>query len=365
MVASAVFGPFENRFRLDFRAVSARYLKVVTRPLSGAILDAARYPEILVTEVQAYQTQPSGSGRNRLTRTTQNLTSDVRYRLLGSPLLHYEGSVWMLRVPSGQDRHTVSNGLSAVHRFARTVSSSGRMSYEWGTDRGKRRTATLANGTLTFDPIRTFTGSLLYTGQRERIGGAPNDRQNVTARVNAQVYQGVDVQAGLGWGVSTRETGEHQRDRLANLNAFIVPRSDLTITANYADTRSTRTGTIVGRPEYHTRSGFLTVAYDPIRTLRVVLAEELIAITGERTRTTHNVGIDWAPFRDGALQFRVAYNEAIRPLEFGSERIFQTGLRWNLSRQSYLDVTYLRIESEFTVERTKSKVLSVNLKVFL
>ena len=109
----------------------------------------------------------------------------------------------------------------------------------------------------------------------------------------------------------------------------------------------------------------MTLAFDPIRTLHLVLSEEVLAISNEKTRLTHNIGANWSPFPDGTLQFLVAYSEALRPLEFGTERSFQPAVRWRFSRQSYVEVSYQRLRSEFILQTTESKIFSVNLKWFL
>ena len=58
-------------------------------------------------------------------------------------------------------------------------------------------------------------------------------------------------------------------------------------------------------------------------------------------------------------------NEAVRPLEFGSERIFRPGVRWVFSRQSYIDVSYQRVDNDQFVQRTRTKIFSIDLKLFL
>jgi hypothetical protein len=365
LVSTAPFGPFENRFQVDFRAVTARYLKLVTRPLSGAVLDASRYPDIFVTELQAFLTRSPGEVPDELTRTNQIFNTDVRLRLLDKPSLYYEGNYWYngfdAPVP---DRDTLSNGLSVNHRFNRLLAAHARGAYEQGRELEGRRTATVTNATLTLDPIPTLTSSVLFSGVDETIGDRLNDRKGVLVQTVAQVYRGVDVQFGFGWSFTTREGDEHLRDRLLNLNASIVPRQNLTLTLNYTDTTTTRSGTFTGDPRYHARRGFLTLAFDPIRTLHLVLSEEIVAITGEKTRTTHNVGANWTPFPDGALQLTVAYNENVRPLAYGTDRVFRPGVRWTFSRQSYVDVSYQVLESEFVGLKTESKIFGVDLKVF-
>ncbi len=361
-VSTASFGPFENRFVLDFRSLTARYIKVVTRPLSAALPEASRFPDIFVTELQPFVTSSAGDARGRLKRTSQVLNTDVRMRIVNA--LYYEGSYWYTDVSSASHRDTLSNGLSVNQALGRMFTVYGRGAHERGDQFEGYRVANVGNASLTFTPIRTLRSSLLYTGQDERIDDLRNDRQNVVVQTNAQLYRGVDVQFGFGWNFASRETGEHLRDRLLNVSASVMPRDNLNLTLNYVDTTTRRSGRFTGNPEYHTRRGYLTLAVDPLRTLHLVLGEEVVAVTDEKTRLTHNIGVNWAPFPDGSLQVIVAYNEALRDLVFGTERIFQQSVRWTFARQSFIEVSYQRIASESLVDTTRSKVLGANLKLF-
>ena len=138
----------------------------------------------------------------------------------------------------------------------------------------------------------------------------------------------------------------------------------MSVTASYDDTSTTRSGVVVGPPHSDTRRGYLAVVFDPIRTLHLSLGEEVYAYTGQRTRATFTVGANWAPFPDGTLQFIFAYNEAMRPLEFGTERNTQAAVRWNLSQRSYIDVSYQVLRSEFTTQRTQGAVFTTTMRIF-
>ena len=234
----------------------------------------------------------------------------------------------------------------------------------FGSQPEGRRTAYVENATLTADPFRALRSTFLYTGQNEKIADKVNTRQGFFLQNSFQLTKGVDILFGCGWNFRTVETGERGRDRLINVSASIVPRQNLSLTFNYADTTTNRSGTFTGSPQFYTRRGYVTFAVDPIRTLHFVVSEEVILGNGQKTRTTTDIGLNWAPFPDGSLQLLFAYDESVRALEFGKERSIRPGVRWNFSRRSYLDVTYQRVRSEFTFQRTESKILSSDLKLF-
>jgi hypothetical protein len=57
-VFPADFGIFENRFKIPFTQVNTRFIKVVTTPISPTVPDSANFPNIFVTEMQAFVTVP-------------------------------------------------------------------------------------------------------------------------------------------------------------------------------------------------------------------------------------------------------------------------------------------------------------------
>jgi hypothetical protein len=365
-VPVAPFGPFENRFQIDFTAITARYVKVVARPLSAAVANASSYPHILVTEIQPYFVQPPGDVHTTLAQTTHFVNTDVRMRILDAPALYYEGS-YFYNGPGTLGTHTdtLSNGFSANHAFGRIFSAFGRIAREQGAEPEGDRTATVTSATLTIDPMPTLRTSLLWNGMNERIGGIPRSRNGFFVQNSAQPYQGVNLQFGVGWSATTELTGASSHDRIVNLSGTVVPRDHVSLTFNYDDTSSDRSGPFTGLPQTNTQRFYAAVAVDPSRTLHLVVGEEVVAVTGQQTMTTLDLAANWAPFPDGALQFTFAYNDALRPLEFGRDRSTVASVRWNLSRRSYIDVSYQRTRSEFVFQTNESRVFSTSLRLFL
>lgn len=365
-VAVAPFGPFETRFQIDFPAITARYIKVVVRPLSAAVANSSLYPHILVTEVQPFMVQPPGDARSTLTQTTQIVNTDVRFRILDAPALYYEGSYFYNgQTTFGAHTDTLSNGLSANHSFHRIFSAFGRIAREQGSEPEGYRTATVTNATLTMAPMPTLRTSLLWNGMDEEIGGIPRSRNGFFVQNSAQPYQGVNLQAGIGWSATTELTGAGSHDRLVNLSGTVVPRQHVSLTFNYDDTSSDRTGPYTGAPHFHTQRVYAALAVDPTRTLHLVVGEEVVTVTGQQTMTTLDLSANWSPFPDGALQFMFSYNDALRPLEFGRDKDTLAAVRWNLSRRSYIDVTYQKTRSDFILQTNESRVFSTSLRLFL
>jgi hypothetical protein len=294
------------------------------------------------------------------------VNSDVRMRLLDSPSLYYEG-FFLYNGPSavGTSRRTLSNGVSVNQAFGRIFSAYARGSREQGTESRGDRTATVTSATLSIDPIPTFRSSVIYTGQDETIEGLPNNRRAVLVQNNAQLYRGIDILFGFGWNFLSREGGEESHDRLVNLTATIVPMQRTSFTLSYDSTSITRSGTFEGLPRLTLRRFYAALALDPVRTLHFALVHETFVATSQRTRRSLDVNANWTPFADGALQFIVAHNEALRTLEFGRDKNSVASLRWNLARGSYFDVSYQRTTSEFVFQTNESRVLSFTVRLFV
>jgi hypothetical protein len=365
VVPAAPFGTFENRFEVDFPGVTARYVKVVTRPLSVGVPDASRYPDIFVTEVQPFLRQQAGQTESRLTNTTHLVNTDLRFRILDVPSLFYEG-FYLYNGPNayGKSTDTLSNGLSVTQSFARMFSAYARYAREQGTQSEGYITGNVSNATLTIEPLPTFRSSLLFNGRDETTEIGDRVRRGFFVQNSAQPYAGVDVLFGFGWGHTALETGEEWDDRIINLSGTIVPREHVSLTFNYDDTATVRSGPTTSLPESTVRRFYAAVAVDPIRTLHLAVGEEVYTVTGQRTRTTFSLSGNWVPLPDGALQFIFGYNEALRDLAFGSERNTMAGVRWNLTRRSYVDVSYQLVKSEQISVSTEGRILSATVRLF-
>jgi hypothetical protein len=364
--SSAPFGPFENRFELVFPAVASRYLKVVTRPLPSTVPESSRYTEILVTEVQAFVRRPARESAEGFAQTTHVVNTDYRMRLLDTPSLYYEG-FFLYNGPAafGTSTRTLSNGASVSHTFARIFSAYARGAREQGHEPRGDRVATVTSATLTMNPIPTFRSTLIYTGQDETVADLPNDRRAFLIQNSAQLYRGIDILFGFGWNVLDREHGEHVQDRVVNFTATIVPVQRATLTLSYDNTSSERSGIFEGMPHLNIRRFYGALALDPLRTLHLAVAQDVVAVTDQRTRTTTDVSAAWAPFAGGALQLIVAHNEGIRAIEFGRDKNSVAAVRWNLPRGSYFDVSYQKTTSEFVFQTIESRVFSVTVRLYV
>jgi hypothetical protein len=361
----AAFATFQNRFELTFPNVSTRYIKVVTDPLSPAVPGAGGFPNILISEIQAFIQRPVEDLEDKVRSTSHTYHLDGKARLLNTPSLFYELYFFYNQLePQSQRRYNLSNGFSVNHRFNPVLSATARVAVEDGEERDEKRLAYIGNASITADPLRTLRHSLVFYGRDEEIEGRPNNSYSLILYNNAQLYQGIDVNLSGGVNYAQQETGERRTDYLINLGANLIPHRTLTLGLNVSDTISRFRGGERASGTSDTRRYDFNINFNPLRTIYFFALIQVIDEKDEDVETTQNYGINWSPFPDGTLQFNFTYNENLRTEDKEKERIFTPSVRWNITRRSYLEVSYQIIRSESDLQKIDSKVLGTNLKIF-
>jgi hypothetical protein len=367
-VASAPFGPFENRFEINFPNVNARFIKLAVRPLTqaaAALVPAFQNPDVInITELQAFVRRLAAEVEGKATRYSHLYTLDTRTRILDSPSLYHELFYFYTRVgPSGQTRYTLSNGFSVIHRFSRVFSGMARVAREDGKEEDEKRVGYVYTASVNADPLRTLRHSLIFSGRNEEINGESTSNYSIFLNNTAELYKGVDVNLNGGLTFATQPTGERQRGTIVNVITTIVPRRDLTLNISYSDTTTRSSGGQTDTTD-HIRRGELGIAYNPFRTVNLTANWEAVAQKERGTQINQNYGLNWSPFPDGTLQFSFFYNEAIRSEDSSKTRTIAPIVRWKITQRSFADLTFQSIKSESDVSKSDQKVISANLKIY-
>lgn len=368
-IPSAPFGQFQNRFEINFPNVTTRFIKVVVDPLTqaeAALVPTFQNPNLInVTEFQAFTRTPAAGVQGNVRRTSQVYNLDTKTRILDLPMLYYDLSYFLNKVdPSGQKETILSNGFSLFHRLSRILSTTAKVAREDGQERDENRVAYIFNAAVNADFLRTLRSSLVLSGRDEEVDGRPSNNYSVILNNTAELYRGVDINLNGGMTFAKEETGGRQQTTLFNFISTITPRRDLTLNLNYSDTIARRSGGGRQNATEHTQRGEVMTSYNPFRTLNLSGKIEIIAQTNQNTRTTKNYGLNWVPFPDGALHFNFVYNEEIRSEDNGLNRIITPSLRWDITKRSFVDLTYQIIKSETNTQKTDTKVISSNLNIF-
>ena len=360
---TAPFGPFQNRFELNFPNVSTRYIKVVTTPRSPRPFG---FPNIFVTEVQAFINKPVSEVTGARTKSTSHyLNLDTRTRILDVPYLYHTLSLFYRRVePSGNQDYDLFNSLSVNHRFSRIFSGSGRVGIE-NTRRGEQTTVSyLYDASLTAEPFRTLSHNLVYSGRTEETQGKPGNFNSIFLNNNAELYKGIDVNLSAGYSLTQLTEGGTTSSTTIIFGSKIVPHPTMNISLDYNSTTTKESGGGQPSSSTTTNTGGLTLTYMPLQTLRLLAQFNIISGTNQKTDFAQNYGINWSPFPDGALQFNFDYNENRRNVDHFEGRTITPGVRWKLGRQSFLNLSYQWAEDDSDIQSSRSRVFNSTLKIF-
>jgi hypothetical protein len=373
---SAPFGPFDNRFQIDFPTTTTRYIKAVTSPV--AFLPGG-FPstQIFVTELQAFvNTAAAGGGAGggrKFTQLVRNHNLDVRFVLLrGLPFLYYRFNADYEDIDTEPDpRYIISNGLFLTHRFNPVFASNANASYEFGGDHdGRKHTAILYYASLTATPLPTLTDSLVFSGNAQTSGDSKTTTNSVVLYNTAQLYRGIDATLNLGEVFTTDEqpglSTLHRQESYVNVGTAITPHPSLSFTAYYLGKLTHASGGITtsATADVTENRVDLTVSFSPFRTLQLAASANIASETGQPTTVIQNYGLNWAPFPDGNLQFSFSYTESHQPNDTRT-RIVQPGVRWYFTsrRRSFLEASYQLNTSDSPSLKTESQGFTTRAQV--
>jgi len=233
--------------------VQTRYIKVVTRPLAPTVIDASSFPNIFVTEIQAFIKKPVDASQRKTKTgiTSQYFNADARARILNIPLLSYDFSIFYSRSdPLGVYQYNISNGLSVNHRFSQVFSGTARVRREDNIQPDQKIADYIYDASLTATPLRTLTHTLVFSGRNGTASGRIEGSRSlygVFLNNTAQLYQGIDVYLNGGVNYAKRETGEKQSGTTVSFGSQHCPPSEPHLQSHFSNTTSDQKGG--GRPE--------------------------------------------------------------------------------------------------------------------
>ena len=365
-------GITQGRFVIDVSPLTTQFIKVVF-DLSSITVDSVRIaapgfqpPDqpIFVTEMQTFDKKPASELKGTTTRTTQTMNMDLKTRILDSPSLYYDFSLFLTRSdPDAFTRYTLSNGLYLDHRFNEVFSGNASVAREDGEEATGHRVSYVYSASLRAVPLKTLSHTLVYSGRTEQIAGKSSDTNSITLYNTAELYQGVNLNLAGGASFANADAGLNSETENFLFGASIIPHKTLTLNLNYTANRTRLWGGTTLTPGFTTQRGELSAAYRPFPALYLFGSIGITELES-RTDTLQNYGVNWSPFPDGTLQFNFAYNESLSSENNQKERLITPSLTWKVTRKSILDLAYILIRSDSTLQTNYSKILSASLRIF-
>jgi len=357
------FATFENRFEIRFAEVNTRFIKVVTRALSPVVPGSAQFPNIFVTEMEAFVTVTGEEIDNETKTTDQNFNFNLRGQISDRTVAGYN----LLYTRQDQDpfnieRTQLTNDLFFNHIFNRIFSITGTGQRTDNSVENEDTTTYNYGASLVATWLKTFNQSLTYSGTYldEELGNAYQN--SIFLRNNATLYQGwsMFLDGGYGWEEPVQSNSQITTWTLRS-GTNIKPNNKINFNLNYQYTRTDQPDLEIGPETDHQFN--IQAFYNPFDTISLFAKVSVVNRDDGGTETFQNYSLNWSPFPDGDLQFFFIYDETLRTEDDRQERVIGPGLKWTIGRFAILDLTYTFSRSEDNVQKVDSKILNGNLRI--
>ncbi|ABS26035.1 hypothetical protein [Anaeromyxobacter sp. Fw109-5] len=363
-LAGAVsFGVFDNRFEIPIQRTGARYLKVVTRPITTAVTTDPLYASILVTELEFLLVEFLPSGTTQTSGISGDLSGSLRWVILREPSLAY--SLAVLTSHRG-DPIDIRTAVQQSLGFLRTLGGNARLSAQVSrTDSFDDQGLRSQDGwgaSLGADPLPALSWNLSYSGS---YAEDTRDLSNTTAAsVRADLYEGFSASANGGLAWTSAGTGRQSQSAESSASLNVTPHR--AVSANGVITWRYAQGWGGGAPESSERAGRVdgTISVNPFPAL-YLSASAGRNLFGLAPATTTAVSAGLSLFRGGALALRLNAGQTTDAASRVRNRSTGAGLSVKLGPGRTFDVNSIWSESRAPVERVRSFALTAGLRLVL
>lgn len=365
-VFPADFGTLDNRFEISFSTVNTRFIKVVTNALSPVVPGAGSFPNIFVTEMQAFITASGQSINQESSVLNQNLNLGLRYQLSEATLLGYNLFYNRQETDPGNFKRTqYINGLYMNHIFNETFSANAN-GQRTDTPKSEDSQATDDSynynygASLRADWLDTFNQSLTFSGSYNNTDLGTDYNNSIFLRNNAILYRGWSAYMDAGYSWEEPEGGNRVTSYVLRQGTNVQPNSKISLDLNVSYKRTQQSGQDIG-PSSETRYN-LQAFYTPLRNLSFFAEIDHVNRSDEND-TFQNYAVSWSPFPDGDLQFFFNFSETLISDNNREERVFGPSLKWTIGPHIFLDMSYSFNTVDSDIEEVKSNVFSSELKL--
>jgi hypothetical protein len=353
IVRAVVFGAFENRFEIAIADTSARYLKVVTRPLRQGVTVDPVFSSIFVTEMQVLQVRPASAVEGKTTTTQDGLNGNASTRILSIPSLRHDVTFSLARPSADRIDWSIANGLTLSHALSPIVGISSRVA------RSDARSGDVHVGQLqyaagvTATPLPTLSSGASFSGSLTQDPAGTSVSNGVSGYARAQLYTGIDVNGNAGISFATSAVDRTTRSTVASGSLALVPHRLLALTASAVTSRSEGSGG--GVPDASTTSTRFDagVSSSPYSALFASAGVARVLGTGQRPNTLASFTVSWSPLRGGDLKLALSHNQGVDTAAAATSRATQASVRWRVF--SYLEATMGYASSTFETLQSEAE----------
>jgi len=363
IVGQPGFNAFQPRFEIAIQEQTARYLKLVAKPLpAGATLDPA-FRDVLVTELQALlvTAAPAPHGWQSSTGATFNATA--RTQIVLSRLSHDVTLFVTTGTRAGaaaQNTWVLVNGLNLTQKLLPALLLNARVARQDSDQSRGHEGQWTWGGSLASSPLPTLTTSLVYSGKQDQTLEGDTTTHSLSIFEQVTPYRGIGLLANAGLGLAQLPSGQLSRLDTLAVSLTLQPHPRLTLASNFAHAASETTG--AGLPRSASRSNQIdgTVTFTPVRAL-LVSAGISHVVASPAPVTLANGNVNFSPFQGGDLQLGVSYSQQL-DADGAVSRIFSPSLRWNL-RRATVTTSFTALDTEGSAADAHSRTFGVDLRI--
>jgi len=358
-VGQRSFNIFENRFELSFTGAKARYLKIVTTPLSQTLLPGK---EIRLSNLEPKRTLPADT--SEFSTTNWNADLAVNWKMSDKTSTGYDMNYRQEESKPFDDKRTwLNSGVNLRHIFTEIFAGNMRVVRSEISEKDEPDiTSHTFSTSLAGHYLETFNQTLTYSyGHNDDEEKGTSSVNSILLRNNLDLYDGWSMNLDNGYSWQYPEEGGESTNTFVRVGSTITPNRWMNVTLDYAISWSTQTD----EPDNRDQTGGMVISWVPFRTLS--LSADL-SFTDEEGATNDSYtkqmySFNWSPFQDGTLQFLLSYGDS-QDTDGEKTKSLSPSLKWQISRNSLLTFEYSVGKYEDVQEETDFENMTVSLRIY-
>ncbi len=353
------FDVFENRFEISFLSVKAPFVKIAVTPLPTLLLPGK---EIRLSNLRSFRTLPPDT--SKFTTTDWKTDMTLNWKMSERTSSGYDFLYREETSDPFDDKRTLLNlGARLSHRINHIFDTNLRLSRTAVSERGEAdRSGYIFSSSLMADYLETFSQSLIYSFTRQDDDDDGTGTTNaLLLRNNLYLYEGWSTVFDTGYTWQNPVYGEDSNRTFVRVDNSIIPNQWMNFTLYY-EISWTDTD---GRKKRREESRRLIASWVPLASLSLNADILLTDNSGEEdySSTIQQYSVNWAPFRDGTLQFSLSYN-VLDDNENDDTWVISPMASWQINKQSLLTCDYSVGERDGQREKNEFDTLRMTLRIF-
>ncbi len=356
-ITAVTYNSFYNRFEIVFSSpVDVQYLKVATIPQAFAL------GEIRYTDIKAFTTIAGGSNL-KIENLNQFYTFGAEWRLAAGTMAGYNINYRHRETkPDGDIKTSLVNSLNLHHQINPVFSATARLLRNDVTQTNESDLVNYTYSTaLRAKFLETLSQSLVYSGTRNEEDEGNSLTNSVILRTNADLYEGWSMNLDLGYAWNKPLDEGSQTSTFLRLDSVVIPHNKLHLDFTYEVFWDTQEG----EKDSTRQTGSAHALWVVTDTFNVTANYNFTDRQGQENDSTflQDYAVSWAPFRDGTLQFALAYTESLNS-ENDEERFLSPTIKWQIAKRILMELRYNTGTIETTREKLDTDNFYCKLRIF-